>query len=287
MTEPLLPLARFAFDWADILCDASHGCAQYHRMWSVSRLLEYGGALPAGADFFRRELAAASSDGKVHVIISGGADTGLMAIAVEGARKSNLEIHVTAVDRCKTPLEQMRLYGEACGVRVDVHACTLDKLPADLGADVIVGHSILQFIPPDKRNDVFSAWKAALRPGGRIILWQRLDRPFVPIKQAWNPEEMRQHQDEFGKRMDNTDVLGAFGSRDAILDAARAFWQTPLIRYEVKSEDVRSLALANDLSLLSVEKASSAAVNSPSPFVKTEGAQHVPHSMIVLEKPLG
>ena len=51
MSEPLVALSRFAFDWANTLCKTEHGCASYHQMWPFLRLIETGGVLPAGEAF--------------------------------------------------------------------------------------------------------------------------------------------------------------------------------------------------------------------------------------------
>ncbi|HWS75504.1 MAG TPA: hypothetical protein VN324_10230 [Quisquiliibacterium sp.] len=84
--EPLDRLARFSWDWAPALCQPGHGCQDYHRSWSLVRLLELGGAMPAGVAFFQRELGALAKAGRRRVLVSGGADTGLMAVVVSAYR---------------------------------------------------------------------------------------------------------------------------------------------------------------------------------------------------------
>lgn len=43
LLEPLEELAWFAFENADALCDPSIGCRDYHRFWSMVRLLDMDG----------------------------------------------------------------------------------------------------------------------------------------------------------------------------------------------------------------------------------------------------
>jgi len=284
MTEPLAPLARFAFDWADTLCDPEHGCAAYHRMWPLTRLLESGGALPAGGDFFARELAVHARDGKIHVLLSGGADTGVMAIALKAAMEHGLDLRITAVDRCRTPLEQMVLYGAMCRVPVQTIQCSLEDIPVGLNADVVVGHSILFFIAPDLRKAVFEAWANALRPGGAVLLSQRLGGSHTKQRNSrWTPEEVGTRRAELSSKLAASSDLPHLGRNDDILDAAEAFWTVPMPRNPVAHQDVMDLAV---LSGMLIKAATPEYTDtSTSPFAFRTLSNVNARYEIVLEKP--
>lgn len=285
--EPLSNLARFAFDWADTLCDPDHGCRQYHKMWSVLRLVENNGALPAGGDFFQREMAAASIGGKVHILVSGGADAGLMALAIQGAKRERLEIRITAIDRCRTPLNQMLLYGAASGIQIDIVQDTIDRLSLDGTVDAILGHSILPFIPAQLRLNVFTAWNAALRPGGRILLSQPFGRDFMPIENMWTPEQLERHKGIIEEKLDVSDSWATIGSRQAILDAAMEFWKaSSMPRAKITEDELRLCAAQVGLTVLKCDPAPISPSYSPSPFAKKQRTSTSPRYEIVLEKPL-
>lgn len=283
MTEPLAPLARFAFDWANTLCDPNHSCSSYHRMWPFVRLIETGGALPAGQEFFHREVQTCSRDGKVHAIISGGADTGVMALAVEGALKDGLDLRITAVDRCRTPLEQMRLYGAANSIEVDIHAITLDQIPAGLDADIILGHTILTQIPAEGHLAVFQAWSDALRPGGRIVMSQRLATHDETSHPRWTPDLVATRRQGLQAKLEAMETPNLSASKETILDAAEHFWTRAHNRSNVFEEEIYAHAEVTNLRVLQMEPIMDTSTVSPFSFTKLV-TQRLRYE-IVLEKP--
>ncbi|WP_420860235.1 class I SAM-dependent methyltransferase [Marivivens marinus] len=283
MTEPLAPLARFAFDWAETLCDANHRCAPYHKMWSMVRLVESDGALPAGQPFFARQAMECARGGNVHVLLSGGADTGIMALAVEEPLRKGVSVRITAVDRCRTPLEQMRLYGAAMGVPVDQFACTLDQIPAGIDADAIFGHSILSFIPDEARSAVFTAWAGALRPGGRVVLSQRLTPVNDTYQRRRPPKDIEDRRQTLAAQLDELGDLPAVASKDELLGAAVDFWQVGIAGHDVTEAQIRDHSAAAGLIVRQVEEAPAAA--SVSPFMLASQAVRRPRYEIVLERP--
>lgn len=286
MTEPLRRIAGFAFDWAETFCDPDHGCMGYHRMWPLSRLLNNGGMLPAGQDFFGQQIAAVARDGKVHVLISGGADTGLMALAVEGANASGLDLHITAVDRCQTPLEEMRLYGAAIGVPVQTFACTLDQLPQGLAVDAIFGHSVLPFIAPHLRGDVFESWARVLRAGGRLALSQRLGKSYPKIVDHLGEEGLLAQHNELHETLSQNEIWQTIATRDAIVAAAKAFWLAPMERHLITEKDIHQLAAQAGLILHKITAIAREDKRSPSPYANTDVSdQKVMRHEIVLQKP--
>lgn len=178
--EPVERLARFSWDWAPTLCQPEHGCANYHRTWSMVRLLELGGALPAGLDFFRRELGLLADAGKRRVLVSGGADTGVMALVVEAFRAAGVRPRITFVDRCETSCWQNRLFARELGLDADVRCMDAAQVDGE-PVDAVVSHSFLHFFEGAKRQEVLRAWAGVLAPGGVILM----STPLAPNDAEW------------------------------------------------------------------------------------------------------
>ena len=174
MKEPLEKLARFSFDWAPTLCGPN--CAAYHQAWSTIRLLMRNSDLPSGLHFFAKEMNTFAGPDKPRVLISGGADTGLFALAVEAFGAKAAEAEFVFADACATSVEQNRLYARHCGLKADFHLgdiCDLQTAPAD----VILAHNFLYFFEPSRRHLVTQTWARSLKPQGRVLIYQGLQQP--------------------------------------------------------------------------------------------------------------
>jgi len=101
----------------------------------------------------------------LHLMCSTGEES--LSLAVLGAQ-------VLAVDISERQLDLARSKAEAAGVRVDFVAADIGTLPTDIatgGFDVVyTGGGVLVWVPD------ISRWAAvvagALRPGGRVVLWE-------------------------------------------------------------------------------------------------------------------
>lgn len=167
--EPLDRLARFAWDWAPSLCDPAHGCQDYHRAWSLVRLLELGGAMPAGLPFFQRELGALARAGRRRVLVSGGADTGLMAVVVSAFRAVDTVPEIVFADRCETTCMQNRLFARHLRLEAEIRRCDIVELDC-APVDAVVAHSFLPFFEGPMRQRVIEAWARVTRPGGAALI---------------------------------------------------------------------------------------------------------------------
>lgn len=191
--EPLRELARFSFDFAPHFCDRTHGCTAYHRGWSTVRLLESGGTLPAGFDFFRRELldlAAERGTGRLRVMLSGAADTGQAAMVLQALRPDGIEPSFVIVDRCRTTLEQHGLFLRLRGVEAEyLQADAVDVVVQPVEA--ILAHSFIGFIPETRREALFSNWSRLLAPDGRVLISERILQPGVEPRSPISRDERK------------------------------------------------------------------------------------------------
>jgi len=192
--EPLQGLARLAWDQAATLCNPQHGCANYHRTWSLVRLISLDGALPGASAFFIEEIARRIKGGAKRILISGSADTGLLAVVVQAMQRAGQLAQIVIVDRCKTPLLQCRDYAGVLGLSVELHNGDIRELEID-PVDVVIAHSFLLFFPEPDRQQVINAWARVTRPGATVLLFSsispdehthpmRLDRQSIPGRAA-------------------------------------------------------------------------------------------------------
>ena len=167
--EPLKLLARFSWDWAPLLCDPEHGCCDYHRSWSSVRLFQKEGALPAGFEFFARELTSLIEVDRRRVLISGAADTGLMALVYTIFCALNASPEIVLVDRCRTTVTQNRIMASYLGLEADIRQADVRTLDCE-PVDAVIAHSFLGFFPEKARKEVIDAWGRVLSPGGKVIM---------------------------------------------------------------------------------------------------------------------
>ena len=167
--EPLHELAHFAWEAAPRLCDASHQCQDYHRAWSLVRLLVGQGRLPAGVEFFERELARLMRHGARRVLVSGGADSGVAALVLQACRGVGVEPEIVFADRCATACELNRKLADALDARIEIVAGDIRAL--DIApVDVVVAHTFLPFFEGDSRQQVLEAWARNGKVGAELLM---------------------------------------------------------------------------------------------------------------------
>ncbi|MBI5277261.1 MAG: class I SAM-dependent methyltransferase [Burkholderiales bacterium] len=221
--EPLDRLARFAWDWAPALCQAGHGCMDYHRSWSLVRLLELGGALPRGLDFFRREFEPLARAGRRRVLVCGAADTGFPALVVTAFRAHGCDPELVFVDRCETPCQQNRLYAAHAGIRAEIRAQDAGEIDC-APVDAVVAHSFLHLLDQALRQRVVDAWSRVLAPGGVVLVSTNLS----PDESDW---VRHKDADAIAKRRASLALTARQAGFDAaaaeeVAEVASRFWST-------------------------------------------------------------
>jgi SAM-dependent methyltransferase len=220
--EPLSQLARFAFDWAPVLCCPEHGCTTYHRAWSPLRLVESGGALPAGKAFFHSHLQALGPDARI--LISGGADTGLLALAAtafDGRR--DLPSFVFA-DRCETTVMQNRLLARSLGLRLEAGAADIREFEC-APVDAVLAHSFLIYFDAEGQDAVIRNWSRLLKPGGRVLMSNRLADPSVERTTERDPVDIGHKLRALERNLSKLDWPAA--DRETLKSLAAQLWSTP------------------------------------------------------------
>jgi ubiquinone/menaquinone biosynthesis C-methylase UbiE len=167
--EPIHELAQLAWDAAPNMCRPDHGCSDYHRSWGLVRLLVGNGRPPAGETFYQRELEKIFRRGGRRILVSGGADSGLLTIALKACRTAGFEPDIVFADRCATACEvnaRMAMHAQAKVHVVEGDICELDIAPVD----AVLAHSFLPFFEGEKRQAVLDAWYRNCKVDGEILI---------------------------------------------------------------------------------------------------------------------
>lgn len=277
MNEPLAELAAFAFDWAHCLCDPQAACESYHRGWSIVRHVEAGGALPSGQEFFGRWLRGLARAGRVRILLSGAADTGLAAMVLQQLRPHGIEPEMVLVDRCLTTLEQNRLFARHAGF--DLQTLQMDAADVEIPAvDAIVVHSFLGFFPPDTRHRIVEMWVRNLAPHGQVLISNRLSDGEGAIHPDPDPEALARRKASIQA---TAVALGYTSARAAgIADAAEALWRYRHAHSHLGEAELLRLLGRAGLAILQMDKDASG--TNVSPLVMDSFARRKPRAELVV-----
>jgi SAM-dependent methyltransferase len=235
-TEDLAQLAATQYRIADQLCDT---CRNYHALWPYHRVAGMVGGAQGGGSSVERILRQAFEDGGRKLLIAGAADTGLLALAARVGIPYDVDIVV--IDRCRTPLELCRQFAQRWSLRAETLHRDLTDLDISAGFDVVLASSVLTFIAPDRRVDVLSRLRGALRPGGTLVhvfnvsarvsgealpeyradysrrMLAEMERRGIPLPES--AEMFTQRLDHYARDFQSNQ--GAFGNRDQVLSLHR------------------------------------------------------------------
>ena len=156
-------MAAAAYALADRYC--SH-CRNFHALWPYRRLARMCGAAESAVPVIERVITSLLAAGGQRLLIAAAADSGLLATVARAGAELGPEI--TIVDRCETPLELCRRFSRRWSLTAQTQVLDLTDLDLQ-GFDVVYANSVLQFIPAERRVDVLTRIRRALRPGGHLV----------------------------------------------------------------------------------------------------------------------
>jgi SAM-dependent methyltransferase len=165
-------------------------CADFHVISVAGRLV----GKRAGAAAIDRDLIVGimrdllEPRRSADILVAGSSDSGLLSWAVRAASLAAPPDHATrfrftVIDRCGTPLELCRRFGERHGLALSTRTIEVGEAPIDAHADVVLVHSLLRFLPRERHVAGLQSLGSVLNPGGRILFSQRLglERDLAPL----------------------------------------------------------------------------------------------------------
>lgn len=114
-------------------------------------------------DVVRAQSGEASS-----ILIAGSADSGLFEVVAQATSETNPSIMV--VDKCETPLHQVKALAESIGRKVETGVADLTETAPEGPFDLIFMHHLLPFIQEDRQVKLLSDLAKTLNPLGKIFL---------------------------------------------------------------------------------------------------------------------
>jgi Methyltransferase domain len=164
MSEDLPRLAAEAFRLSRSLCGP---CQNYHSLWTYQRIVGASGG-DVGTPEVNSVLGRLLSFPGREVLIAGSADTGLLASVLDVAQS---DCRIVVLDQCETPLKLCRQLGERLRRQITTLKMNLTQIPFQEQFDVILAHSLLQYIAAKDRLEALRRMSRALRrPDGRLVL---------------------------------------------------------------------------------------------------------------------
>lgn len=173
MIEPLKELSLFAYYWAPHFCHSS--CRLYHQNWSITRFIQSGQTLPPHADFFIEKIAHYHRQGHKKLLISGAADTGLLAVVQQAMMEHQIppqDFNITLIDRCSTVIEQNKLYAKILGLSVEFICDDILSTPLT-DFDIVLAHHFINFFSGDNKQELFDRWAKCLSKKGVLLIYNK------------------------------------------------------------------------------------------------------------------
>lgn len=170
--ENLVLSAAESFRLSQGLC---RDCEHFHALWPYLRMARSSPSVDAGIEALQARLAGLLSGGGRRIAIAGAGDAGLLALVARAAAGSAENILV--IDRCATPLELCRAFAGRWSLPLQTLKHDLTALALEEDADVVLAHSVLSFIPREKRLDLLRRLNRSLSPDGHLLIKFNTGRP--------------------------------------------------------------------------------------------------------------
>jgi SAM-dependent methyltransferase len=167
----------------------------------------------------------------LRVLISGAADTALTAIVAHAFRDPDT-VRIVLAERCETTVQQNRLFARHLGIGLEVHPGDIRELDC-APVDAIVAHSFLNYFDDTQRDELACAWMRVLKPGGVVLLSNRLERaphaaPDAPARADICTEGSAERLARLEARARTLHWSGA--DLDQLAQTALEFWRIPARR---------------------------------------------------------
>ena len=164
LTEDMPSLAAEGFELSRRYCGS---CLNFHSLWPYLRIARISNAVEAGRPILESTLAELFASGRRKILVAGAADTGVPALVARAG--ATFAVKMTVLDRCNTPLELNRSFFRQASKPIETMQQDLAEFDVVNEFDIVLAHSVLQLIAPNRRKDVLSRLRRSLREGGRLL----------------------------------------------------------------------------------------------------------------------
>ena len=223
--EPLAESAPLARRLAAEHClkDATGGdvCGWYHGLWQDLRLIGFDASPGDQADFFQEAFAlVARNPGRKRILISGAADYGILAHLLLACRRNAIEVDVTVLDLCPTPLHLNTWFADRLGLPITTVCADILEYEPEQTFDVICSHSFLIQFTAERRDLVVAKWRQMLASGGHLVAVNRVRAASGPV--FFTPEAARDFCEGAARRLAENPAYSA-PERAEVLRVAEVF----------------------------------------------------------------
>jgi SAM-dependent methyltransferase len=197
LDEPLAVSAPLALAAAKRYCQHSptlgQSCLSYHGTWQYRRLFGLSkGIHGLQSSFFHTVLRSLAVAGRYpRVLITGAADYAMTAIVLRAYGACQADLDLTVMDRCEAPLTLNRWYAERLSHPLEVRTCDVFDYEDPRPFDVICTHSFVNHFPPASRPGLVAKWRRLLRPGGKLVIVNRIRPGMKAGPDTAKPERAR------------------------------------------------------------------------------------------------
>jgi hypothetical protein len=160
-------LRQLAAEAAAVARERCGQCQTHHMLWPLNRAARVVSAADGGREDVVRAIAHYAGTDRRRILIAGSSDTGVLCLAANAVSGPGADFVV--VDLCDTPLELCRRFATRWGLQVETHILAAQEIEFTNEFDIVIAHSLFQFVPTAKRLEVFTRFAAALKPGGVAI----------------------------------------------------------------------------------------------------------------------
>lgn len=87
--------------------------------------------------------------------------------------------HVTAFDTSARGIEKTKQFAADAGVSIEAFVADINEFRLTEPFDLLFSTGVLQYVPPEQRNDLFENYRAFTSPGGLNIFSVFVRKPFI------------------------------------------------------------------------------------------------------------
>jgi len=185
-------------------------CRWYHGNWYLLKSLDIvSTAAVHGHDLSRLLLAALTagqqpgSTAQAHILITGSTDETMVRLAHETCRQAGIDIQLSAVDICATPLRFMESYADSTGVSLNTYRSNILEFSSDQRFDAILTHAFMGYFDTGERGKLVRKWRSLLKAHGSVVTIQRVRPADSPELVRFTPDQRQRFIDTATKRAAN------------------------------------------------------------------------------------